>query len=278
MPILSARGFCPPAMAHARLRPLFVMAPEYPFLGYTQPKSLCITGNRELGSLKSMRDVDKEAFGKRVARRRELLDLSQGQLADMVGMKQQGIDNIEQGVVKRPRLLKEIATALRTSEEWLLWEEGSEEVGNVVGVKGLVGAGGTVDTGTEQIPPDGNLYEIEVPFALPPGAFALQVSGESMFPRYDSGDVIVCAKQSDDPAQLIGWESAVQTLDGSRYLKRLLRGSRKGLFDLESFNANPIRGVRLQWASPIHGVVRYGQWRLLSSRGQERLLRRVRVG
>lgn len=165
--------------------------------------------------------------------------------------------------------------AFHTSAGWLLTGEGIPDKLNIVGVKGLVGAGGAIDTGPEQIPFDGNLYEIEVPFPLPAGAFALQVQGESMFPRYDSGDVIVCAKQSDSPDSLLGWEAAVQTADGARYLKRLLSGSRKGTYDLESFNAPPMRNVRLSWASSVHGVVRAGQWHRLDAKGRERAMRRA---
>ena len=170
---------------------------------------------------------------------------------------------------------KQYGRAFHTSAGWLLTGEGSPERPNIIGVKGLVGAGGTIDTGPEQIPSDGNLYEIEVPFPLPLGAFALQVAGESMFPRYDSGDVIVCAAPSENLDQLIGWEAAVQTIDGARYLKRLVKGARKGLYDLESFNAPPMRGLRLRWASPIHGVVRVGQWRRLDSAERARMLRRA---
>lgn len=43
-------------------------------------------------------------------------------------MKQTSIDSIEQGRVKRPRKFRELAMALKTSEEWLLWEEGPEHV------------------------------------------------------------------------------------------------------------------------------------------------------
>ncbi len=74
-----------------------------------------------------MKDVDPNAFGRRVATRRAKLGLSQDALADLVGMKQQGIDAIEQGRVKRPRLLKELAKTLRTSEDWLLWRKGAED-------------------------------------------------------------------------------------------------------------------------------------------------------
>jgi transcriptional regulator with XRE-family HTH domain len=78
-----------------------------------------------------MREVDKKAFGQRVIRRRETLGLSQGDLAARVGMKQQGVDHIEHGVVARPRLLRELATALKTTERWLLWQEGPEVVSGI---------------------------------------------------------------------------------------------------------------------------------------------------
>jgi transcriptional regulator with XRE-family HTH domain len=77
-----------------------------------------------------MKDVDPHALGRRIASRRAKLGLSQNELAKHVGMQQQGIDAIEQGRVKRPRLLKELASALRTSEDWLLWRKGTEERGD----------------------------------------------------------------------------------------------------------------------------------------------------
>jgi transcriptional regulator with XRE-family HTH domain len=73
------------------------------------------------------KEVDPAALGRRVAIRRAKLGLSQEALALRIGMKQQGVDAIEQGRVKRPRLLRELARALSTSEEWLLWRRGAEE-------------------------------------------------------------------------------------------------------------------------------------------------------
>lgn len=75
-----------------------------------------------------MKPVDKRAFGARLKARRERLGLSQDDLATAVAMRQQGIVNIEQGVVSRPRHLRELAAVLGTTEEWLLWKEGPEEL------------------------------------------------------------------------------------------------------------------------------------------------------
>lgn len=73
------------------------------------------------------REVDPAALGRRIALRRAKLGLSQEALAARIGMKQQGVDAIEQGRVKRPRLLRELARALRTTEDWLLFRRGPEE-------------------------------------------------------------------------------------------------------------------------------------------------------
>lgn len=84
-----------------------------------------------------------------------------------------------------------------------------------------------------------------------------------MWPRYDPGDVIICGREGANAEDIIGWEAAVRTADGKRYLKRIQRGARVGTFDLESHNAAPIRSVRLEWAAEIQWVVRSGQWRRL---------------
>lgn len=128
VPIRSAKGFCPPARSHARLSASVDMGPEYRNFGDLQQKSLLETIYRNFGSLPPMkRKVNKAEFGGRVARRRRKLGLSQTEVGIAIGMKQQGIDSIESGKVSRPRLLRELAAALQTTEEWLLWGEGEEE-------------------------------------------------------------------------------------------------------------------------------------------------------
>lgn len=127
VPMRSANGFWPPATPQARLSASVDMPPQYQDFSITQPKSLCGTDYRILGRFPVMRKVDKIAFGSRVARRRVALKLNQTEVAKAVGMKQQGVDAIENGRVARPRLLKELAVALRTTQEWLLWHEGDED-------------------------------------------------------------------------------------------------------------------------------------------------------
>jgi phage repressor protein C with HTH and peptisase S24 domain len=70
----------------------------------------------------------KHAIGARVALRRGELGISQPKLAAAIGMKQQGILSIERGDVERPRKLRELSRALRTSDEWLLTGKGQKVV------------------------------------------------------------------------------------------------------------------------------------------------------
>lgn len=129
VPIRSARGFCPPTASHALRRASFDMSPLYPKLGEAQPKNLCMTTNRKLGSPEPM-DGDSKGFGQRVRQRREELGLSQPELGRLAGYSQSNIDWIESGGPKRPkRAAGVLARPLMTTPEWLLGEGGQKHIG-----------------------------------------------------------------------------------------------------------------------------------------------------
>jgi hypothetical protein len=187
--------------------------------------------------------------------------------ASLVAKRPDAIRNLKRAVKNHDRrgvtteTLMALAPVLKTTAAWLLEGVGEPTPGNIVQVVGRIGAGAEILPEFEQIPPEG-LYEIEVPFPIANDAIAFQVEGDSMWPRYDPGDVIICWRQGTNVDEVVGWEAAVRTTDGKRYLKRIQRGGSSGTFDLESHNAAPIRGVRIEWAAEIKGVVRTGQWRL----------------
>lgn len=128
VPIKSASGFCPPAISQARSKASVDMNATYLDLGKKQQQNLSGTNYLNFGKMPVMRKVNKKAFGERVAYRRVKLTWSQDDLAQAVGMSQQGIDNIEHGKSARPRGIQEIAEALETTPKWLQWEEGPEEL------------------------------------------------------------------------------------------------------------------------------------------------------
>ena len=186
--------------------------------------------------------------------------------ASLAAKRPDAIRNLKRAVKNHDRrgvtteTLMALAPVLKTTAAWLLEGVGEPTPGNTVQVVGRIGAGAEILPEFEQIPPEG-LYEIEVPFPIANDAIAFQVEGDSMWPRYDPGDVIICWRQGTNVDEVIGWEAAVRTTDGKRYLKRIQRGGSSGTFDLESHNAAPIRGVRIECAAEIKGVVRTGQWR-----------------
>jgi transcriptional regulator with XRE-family HTH domain len=75
-----------------------------------------------------MVDTSPKGLGKRIRKRREKLGLSQLKLSTILSVPQQTIGGWETGKAKRPRYLFEAAKALCTTEEWLLREQGPEEV------------------------------------------------------------------------------------------------------------------------------------------------------
>lgn len=132
-----------------------------------------------------------------------------------------------------------------------------------VPVVGRIGAGAEILPEFEQVPPDG-LYQVEVMVPISGGSVAFEVEGDSMYPRYDHGDIVICTEGGAAFESLVGREAAVKTADGRRYLKRIIRSDIPGAFDLVSHNADTIRGVHLEWASPIDHVIRSGRWRRMT--------------
>jgi hypothetical protein len=209
--------------------------------------------------------MDLEDVLIRIENRLAALGLS-AHAASLAARKPDAIRNLKRAVKSGDRrgitteTLTALAPVLQTTAAWLLSGTGDASPNTHVRVVGRIGAGAEILPEIEQIPPEG-LYEIEVPFPIPQHAIAFEVEGDSMWPRYDSGDVILCWREGADADDVIGWEAAVRTADGKRYLKRIRRGAVAGTFDLESHNAAPIRGVWLEWAAQIQAVVRAGQWR-----------------
>jgi len=116
-------------------------------------------------------------------------------------------------------------------------------------VTGLVGAGAAVemigDTSGHDSPD-----EITIP--QPGRIAALKVRGESQYPRFQEGEFVLYDPEPVFPQTLVNRYAVVQVVDGRRLVKRLRKGSREGLWTLESHNA-PLE----------HDVDLVGAWRVL---------------
>jgi phage repressor protein C with HTH and peptisase S24 domain len=95
---------------------------------------------------------------------------------------------------------------------------------------------------------------------IPPGgteqARALLVAGHSMPGLADHGALIYFEYQRTPPTpDMLGHVVVVETDTEEVLVKRLLRGSRNGLFDLESLAGPTRRDCRLRWAAHITAII-----------------------
>ncbi|MFH1343551.1 MAG: XRE family transcriptional regulator [Pseudomonadota bacterium] len=141
---------------------------------------------------------------------------------------------------------------------------------NSVPIMGRVGAGAVIEPEHEQVPPEG-LGEIELPFPISEETIAFEVSGDSMLPKYENGDIIVVFKEQQHPvSSFYGEEAAVRLKTGERYLKTIERGKSPTQVNLTSFNAKPINGVRLEWIGEICVTLPRGQIERLRAKAAAR--------
>jgi transcriptional regulator with XRE-family HTH domain len=155
------------------------------------------------------------------------------------------------------RRAKEYAVAFGVRLEWLYDAAGPmrpiAEAG-FVPIIGRVGANpeGLVLFATGQEP--GDLAPI------PPGgtdrAVALQVVGHSMRGVADDGALIYFEDQRTPPTpDMLGHVVVVEIDTDEVLVKRLLRGSRAGRFDLESVAGPTRHDARLRWAAHITAII-----------------------
>lgn len=163
---------------------------------------------------------------------------------------------------------KTYAKAFGVRPEWLFEGQGPErgKENETVRIVGYVGAdpSGTVlyATGQESydtvpLPPNGS-----------PTARALEVRGYSMPFFADDGSVIYFDDQHTHvPKEWLGHVVVVELDTDEVLVKRILRGSEPGLYELESLGAPPRRDVRVRWVAVITAVVPPLEARRMIQRG-----------
>lgn len=124
-----------------------------------------------------------------------------------------------------------------------------------VPVMHFVGAGDIVHL----LDDDGRIGDTAAPPGFEKGA-AVIVRGESMMPIFQPGDVLFFKMREDPPKKDLPLRAViVQVVDGPLYLKKLLPGTKRGLFHLVSVNPNTkvlldqqVESIaRIGWVKPI---------------------------
>lgn len=179
---------------------------------------------------------------------RQQMRLTQGQFASRAGVEQATVSRWENGA--------EPEFENRTQLNMLANEAGYPAFDTLrpatIPVKGYVGAGAEVIL-FEDHPDHSNFDDIEAPPGITDG-IALIVRGDSMYPKYEDGEVIVCSTREYTLDTLLHETCYVKLMDGRAYLKILGRGSEKGFYTLRSHNAPDIQDVVIDWAYPVEWV------------------------
>ncbi len=130
-----------------------------------------------------------------------------------------------------------------------------------VPLMGYVGAGAKIEPDFGEMSPDG-LGVVEIPFSMPADMVAFRVRGDLMLPVYREGHIIIVYRNQTKPLEAFyGEEAVVQTSDGRRFIKTIMRGA-EGV-NLISWNATPLEGVKLKWIGEIFAILPRQVLRLL---------------
>jgi transcriptional regulator with XRE-family HTH domain len=145
-----------------------------------------------------------------------------------------------------------LASFFRVSANWLLTGEGSATGKSLAKVVGYVGQGGEV-TRVDGKTTDEDLEQVEPPLGVTEPCQAARIRGNSMYPFEDGWLVFWGEDPSGVPDDCIGKLCVVQLTDGRQLLKKLYRGSKKGVYRLDGHNAPLIDDVAVEWAACVLG-------------------------
>ena len=201
----------------------------------------------------SKRDDEDEDLGilpNRIKELRKQKGMTVETLAERAGYSTGHVNNIEnhkKGFT--PRSLKKIAAALGVRPSELLdtsnaWQE--VPVLGYIGEKGIFRPSAVEDTHEPPL--------VKVPLALGE-VIALQVQGNALYPRYDEGATIICARAPTPPEEGVGHECYVVLANGISQIRHLDQGSGEDLYNLTFHNQPPVLNVALMNCRPVLMVI-----------------------
>ena len=199
--------------------------------------------------------MNTQAIVSRIKERLEATEQQAAVVSRNAGLSSDAIRNILNGKSKNPRTdtLLQIAKQLGCTIDYLLGKSNSASLSISINVVGYVGAGGELIVIDDHSKGAG-LDTIEAPAGTEPDSVAVIVRGNSMYPIYQDGTVIIYHDCQSDISERVNKLSIVRCIDGRIMLKTIQRGIEPNTFDLISFNSSPIQGVKLDWAAPIDWI------------------------
>lgn len=191
-----------------------------------------------------------KTLGDRIKHARKEAGMSQAALGKVFKISREAVSLWESGD-NAPTLDKigKIAQTTGFSAEWLM--TGGENHGAAANDPEALLVG-KVGAGAEIIRFDSPDVLAGIP--VPPGLGAVnaaEISGDSQYPLLPGWIIFYGPENQGIPTDSLGRLCVVQVKDGPTLLKTLKRGSRKGLYRLESWNAPPREDQRIEWAARV---------------------------
>ncbi len=167
------------------------------------------------------------------------------------------------------RKCRDYAAAFEVRPEWLYDGSGPRRAPSADGMVPVIGRVGANPDGSVLFATGQDAGDLA---PIPPGgtgeAVALQVAGHSMRGLADDGALIYFEDQRSPPTpDMLGQIVVVETDTDEVLVKRLLRGTTSGRYDLESVAGPTRQDARIRWAAHITAIVPPWQARRILVRG-----------
>lgn len=197
----------------------------------------------------------------RIEQRLKTLGLSASAASKLANLSEDAIRNMRRSLVSDPdrgvstNTIMALAPVLQTTAGWLMDGVGEESsAGDLCPILGKVDANANGRVIRSEGQPGRDLAP------RPPGgtskAVALEVEGHSMRGWADHGSLIYFEDQRTTPSRdMLGEIVIVELPSGEILVKRLLRGSEPGLYDLESINGPTLTDQKILWVAHITAIV-----------------------
>lgn len=146
---------------------------------------------------------------------------------------------------------KEYASVFGVSADWLYSGDGPMREAGAASMVPIIGSVGANAEGVVLLALADERYDMA---PAPPGAgekvVALEVDGHSMRGFADDGSLIYFEDQRTPPTEdMLGHVVVCETEDGEVLVKRILRGGKKGRYDLESIAGPTLEDKKIRWAA-----------------------------
>lgn len=189
----------------------------------------------------------------RVREVRKQRGLTLEQLAELAGMSAGHLSRIERHEKGwSMESLPKLAQALGVPPEQLIDASGAWQMAPVIASLGQTAWGHLIEHGNGS---GAAVATVKVPAAYG-DVVAVTIIGTAFYPRYNTGDVILAAEPSGEPAQFVGKECVVVSPDGDVSIKFVQKAADGPSFILISHNEPPSSDRIVARCYPVVAVIR----------------------